>query len=106
MDTKKKDDGVFIFQDELEAKQCENEFGLITRKGAPVYALSLSEVERLCAENTKSFKEKNPAQEAFEKSLKYASKFKKINSYETSELCRNMLQQRGLSVPFYCHIQI
>jgi len=97
MEAQKRPEGCFIFPDVIESRKCDNEFGLITRKGAPVYALSLSEVERLCAENTKSFKEKNPAQEAFEKSLKYASKFKKINSYETSELCRNMLQQRGLS---------
>ena len=52
MDKTKQNEGVFIFPDQAAAKKCENEFGLLTRKGAPVYALSLSEVERLCAENT------------------------------------------------------
>ena len=84
-------DGRFVFPEQIEARECDNEvffidycwfwflfwfyvfgfeFGLITRKGSAVYALSLSEVERLCAENHKSFKEKSGAQASFEKSLK------------------------------------
>merc|ERR550537_853650 len=81
----------------LVVDEPDNEFQLHTRNGSPVYALSLSEVERLCAENNKFFTEKNPAAEAFEKSLRYAQKFKKIMSYETSENCRNMLQQKGFT---------